>query len=84
MFRHSLLDVIPEFLESCFVIPLGARAAHGHGLLSPRNRVPEAERRYVPLPATTQGQAQTGAAGARFAAGQRAQTLSRTVPTVRQ
>ena len=42
MFRHSLLDVIPEFLESCFVIPLGARAAHGHGLLSPRNRVPEA------------------------------------------
>ena len=42
MFQHSLLDVIPEFLESCFVIPLGARAAHGHGLLSPRNRVPEA------------------------------------------
>ena len=36
MFRHSLLDVIPEFLESCFVIPLGARAAHGHqGSIAP-------------------------------------------------
>ena len=79
MFRHSLLDVIPEFLESCFVIPLGARAAHGHGLYRPVTGS-----QNVPLPATTQGQAQTGAAGARFAAGQRAQTLSRTVPTVRQ
>ena len=76
MFRHSLLDVIPEFLESCFVIPLGARAAHGHGLYRPVTGS-----QNVPLPAT---QAQTGAAGARFAAGQRAQTLIRTVPTVRQ
>ena len=50
MFRHSLLDVIPEFLESCFVIPLGARAAHGHGLYRPVTGS-----QNVPLPATPCG-----------------------------